>query len=102
MCANKCITLVVCFNNYDIKYRAEFENYNMFSEAEKEYFTHRGRYVSSYYGKGTLMIFFFFACNYSAVYSGNLCFLQRYLTKPFSKMAWNVQHLGEFVIVKIN
>lgn len=71
-----------------------------FSEEEKEYLFNMTYYLSSYYGKGTIMIFFFFACNYNSVYSGYLCFLEWYLT--FSKMAWNVQHLGGAVIVKIN
>ena len=74
------ITFAVWFNSYDGKYRAECENYNMFSEAEKEYLFNMTNHLSSYYGKGTIMIFFFFACNYSPVYLGNLCFLEQYLT----------------------
>ena len=39
-----------------VNYKVECENYNMFSETENKYLFSMTYYLSSYYGKGTIMI----------------------------------------------
>ena len=89
---------MVWFNSHDSKCRAEYENYNVFLEAEKDYLFNMTFYFLLWERHKNDR--YIFACNYVPVYSGNPCFLETYLT--ILKNGWNAQHLGGVVIVKIN